>query len=563
MTLIAPEVRAAAGARRPRRVLAVFAATAALLGGGLLTATAPPASALQPATTARPADTAKAADGRPAGTAKAANAATTAASAPSTPSWLVGYETQNRTTGAYRACTAIRMSRTRLLTSPDCFTGRGDADLVWSYRGGDLYGGTNHPKYRTAPQYDWSSRYDAFAVATPADDSGSGAPVLASTADAALYAPGAKATFFSWAGPNGEGVTRHAHAEQVAILSPATCATMLGGARPAGTFCTLPQDGTSAPDRADQCLGDAGGALVAGGRLIGLSATGATHCVAMDGVRVYTNVTAYRGQMAGWSRDVDMQPDVAGTVTSLERLPYGGYVGFCDTDISGKLSGCAPNLGIAWYAHATFDFFTQAGDLDGDGDGELLARTPGGALYSYSFGYGGGDLDTSPKRWLGNGWNGYVSIFSLRDFNGDGFPDVAARDRSGTLWLYRGDGKGGLGARLRLGTGWNQYNLVTGRGDLSGDGTTDVVARDTAGTLWLYLGNGRGGFAGHVKLGTGFSGYREIVASGDMDDDGRQDLTGRTPGGGVFIINTLSRGGGLAAAKLYAYTYWKPFTRIS
>jgi hypothetical protein len=546
------------------RAFAAAAATAALLGGGLLTGAAQPAAAAPPAGVAARSGAAAQSDVTPQPDATPQSDVTQKASAAtSVPSWLVAYETQNRTTGTYRACSAIRLTVTRLLTSPDCFTGRGDADTVWSYRGGELNSGTNHPKYRVAPHYDWSSRYDAFAVATPADGSGTGTPALASSADAALYSPGAKATFSSWAGPNGEGVTRHQHVEQVSILSPATCARMLGATQPAGTFCTLPQTGTTPPDRADQCLGDAGGALVAGGKLIGISATGGTHCVAMDGVRVYTNVTAYRGQMLGWSRDVDMQPDDAGSVTSLQTYSWGGFVGFCDTDIDGRLAGCAPSLGIASYAHVKFDFLTQAGDLDGDGDGELLARTPGGALYSYSFGYGGGDLDTSPRRWLGNGWNGYVSIFALRDFSGDGYPDVAARDRAGTLWLYRGDGRGGLGARVRLGTGWNQYNLVTGRGDLSGDGNTDVVARDAAGTLWLYLGNGRGGFSGHIKLATGFAGYREIVASGDMDDDGRQDLTGRTPGGGAFVINALSRGGGLAPAKLYAYTFWKPFTRIS
>jgi hypothetical protein len=63
-------------------------------------------------------------------------------------------------------------------------------------------------------------------------------------------------------------------------------------------------------------------------------------------------------------------------------------------------------------------------------------------------------------------------------------------------------------------------------------------------------------------MATGFGGYKEIVASGDMDNNGYGDLFGRTPGGGVFLINANNRGG-LSTPKLYAYTYYKPFTQIS
>ncbi|MYW09602.1 hypothetical protein GT034_14725 [Streptomyces sp. SID2563] len=43
------------------------------------------------------------------------------------------------------------------------------------------------------------------------------------------------------------------------------------------------------------------------------------------------------------------------------------------------------------------------------------------------------------------------------DLNGDGRADLLARDTSGVLWSYRGDGKGALAARTKVGGGWQTY----------------------------------------------------------------------------------------------------------
>ncbi|WNI16263.1 FG-GAP-like repeat-containing protein [Actinacidiphila sp. ITFR-21] len=508
-----------------------------------------------------------------AGAALAAGAPTARAATPDFPSWLVGYGTYNPAKGTERLCSAVELNRVRELTGPDCFTGRTSADWAQGYHGGTPDSSTTNPTYRVAPQYDTATRTGAFAVAR-ADNppvsytTGSGHPDLATTADAKLYAAGAGATFYSWAGQGDPDGRRVAHKEQVSILSPATCGAYLGHPQAAGTFCTLPKSGTAAPDPAQQCVGDAGGALLAGGKLIGLSATGATGCVAASGVRVYVNVTAYRGQMLAWSRDVFVPQYVNGgngsVVTQLpEPYPNTAYVSWQFIDPSGRLTGTDSDYpgGDTEYFDVHYDWLTQAGDLDGDAYGDLLARTPGGALYRYP-GTHGYDLDTAAKTWLGNGFDRYTSLFASVDFSGDGFPDLLARDTSGNLWLFKGDGRGGLAPRVAIGSGWNAYDLLTGRGDLSGDGVADIVARDPAGTLWLLRGNGKGGYAVRTKIGTGFNGYRDLVAAGDMDNDGRQDILGRTPGGGVFLLNANGKGG-LAAGTLYTKTGWKQYSRIS
>jgi hypothetical protein len=77
------------------------------------------------------------------------------------------------------------------------------------------------------------------------------------------------------------------------------------------------------------------------------------------------------------------------------------------------------------------------------------------------------------------------------DLDGDGAADLLARQRDGGLWLLPGDGKGGIGAARRIGTGWNAFTTVVSPGDVTGDGYPDLLGRRGDGS-WLVL-PGRGG----------------------------------------------------------------------
>ncbi|HEY5833379.1 MAG TPA: hypothetical protein VIW71_05480, partial [Streptomyces sp.] len=210
---------------------------------------------------------------------------------------------------SYRGCSAVELTQTRVLTGPDCFTGRSGDDISFAYDGGVQGSGSGGPRFRVHPRYDWQTRQAAFAV--------------------------------------------------------------------------LPRAPGSRPDT-----------------LIGISATKATRCVDTNGVRVYTNVTAYRSQMIAWGRDVYAYPHDSGSVTARQLVTGFGYLSYCGIDDDNRLTGCLPYGGATEYAKTLFNFFTQAGDLNGDGRGEVLARTPGGALYRYPDGWGSGpSLDTAPKTW--------------------------------------------------------------------------------------------------------------------------------------------------------------------
>lgn len=96
------------------------------------------------------------------------------------------------------------------------------------------------------------------------------------------------------------------------------------------------------------------------------------------------------------------------------------------------------------------------------------------------------------------------------DLTGDGRGDLLARDSAGVLWTYPGNGKGGFADRIRLGGGWGGLNSLVGAGDLDGDGRPDLLARENGGSLWLYPGAGNGAFGERKPLGGGWNMYKSL-----------------------------------------------------
>ncbi|MEU7037941.1 hypothetical protein ABZ958_30235, partial [Streptomyces sp. NPDC046237] len=97
----------------------------------------------------------------------------------------------------------------------------------------------------------------------------------------------------------------------------------------------------------------------------------------------------------------------------------------------------------------------------------------------------------------------------MHDFDDNGSTDLLARDASGTLWsdttyaVARNTNEKEL-PEARIGGGWQIYDRIETTGNITGTPASDIVARDRSGVLWLYQGNGNGGFAGRVKVGGGW-----------------------------------------------------------
>ncbi len=181
-------------------------------------------------------------------------------------------------------------------------------------------------------------------------------------------------------------------------------------------------------------------------------------------------------------------------------------------------------------------------DFNGDRNADVLARDGSGTLWLYPGDGAAGWLD---RRQVGQGWNVMTAIVAPGDFNGDGSSDVLARDSSGVLWLYGGNGSAGWLPRVQIGLGWSGMTAITSAGDFNGDGNLDVAARDGSGVLWLYPGNGKGGWLTRVQIGSGWSSMTDILGVGDFNTDGASDLMARDSGGRLWLYPGNGAGGWL------------------
>ncbi|BCM65248.1 hypothetical protein EASAB2608_00582 [Streptomyces sp. EAS-AB2608] len=156
-----------------------------------------------------------------------------------------------------------------------------------------------------------------------------------------------------------------------------------------------------------------------------------------------------------------------------------------------------------------YDVLTSPGDVTGDGRADLIARAARtGTVYLYKA-TGTGKLSARVKLYAD--WRGYKKVVGAGDLTGDGRGDLLVQDRSNTLWRYNGTASGGFAARVKVATAWGaSYNAVVGAGDLTGDGKADLVARDTSGVLWRSNGNGKGSFGARTKIATGWGGYKGL-----------------------------------------------------
>lgn len=162
-------------------------------------------------------------------------------------------------------------------------------------------------------------------------------------------------------------------------------------------------------------------------------------------------------------------------------------------------------VGCGWGPYR--DSLTGAGDLDGDGYGDLVALNNADELLRWS-GNGSGGFRSAVRIGF-SGWWGYGdSLNGVGDINRDGRADLVSINR--TQWpdqcLYRflNNGKGGVSSGVQVGCGWANFQ-PTGMGDLNRDGIGDMVAINVQNLcMYRYLGTGNGGFSSGVQLGCGW-----------------------------------------------------------
>ena len=144
------------------------------------------------------------------------------------------------------------------------------------------------------------------------------------------------------------------------------------------------------------------------------------------------------------------------------------------------------------YGWKSFTSLDAVGDVTGDGHPDLMGRSASGVTEIFP----------------GDGRSGFRAPVKaanfLRTFNQIGtgswkpqlFPTSTYLGANGSFVPFRGTGAGTIPG----------YTWVFGPGDVDGDGRPDLVARDRAGTLWLLPGT-ESGYAQRRLIGEGFAGY--------------------------------------------------------
>lgn len=178
----------------------------------------------------------------------------------------------------------------------------------------------------------------------------------------------------------------------------------------------------------------------------------------------------------------------------------------------------------------------RTGDFDRDGDLDLVVANRESANVSVILNLGGRQLGEAVAYPRGNPALDPRS-FSLGDFNGDGFPDVAfTRAVSHAFMFNRGDASFAEPVELKSQSIFSSLRALRAA-DFDRDGDLDVVTSSSREGVMVRQNDGDGGFTLTRELGFGTP--TVMMEAGDFDGDGWVDLAllSANPSALAFVWN--------------------------
>jgi hypothetical protein len=283
----------------------------------------------------------------------------------------------------------------------------------------------------------------------------------------------------------------------------------------------------------------------------------------------------FNNQTMTWSRDpwpltpnaaVQVCCGVLGSVGNLfARMSAGVYtVPFPTTNLSSLMAFDKPPNGpllsdAAGWGTAPYSSTMRCGDVNGDGNAEIVIRGPDGIhVFTYDPGSESwtpapADPSNGPSLTDESGWSNpaYYSTIQLADVNGDGRQEIVASGPRGLYVFFESDGAwtpadptAPNGPTLDPVTWQNPlyYPSLT-CADVDGDGQDEIVARGPGGVLIFHYDlatsnwspNSDQGPANGPPLsdanGWGLPQYALTVRAADVNGDGKAEIMGRQPDG--------------------------------